>query len=198
MFAIVQNNEIVKTGSSLKQLFPKTSVPRVINQGVLDYLGAKEVVDGERKDERFYWVTPANPPIQLINGIPTRLYINTSKEINDREESDEEGNPLYVKVFDPLANDGEGAMVDSDERLVTKGLKSQWIEQTKDTANKLLQPTDWMVIRKVERDVAIPTTTATFRAAVITEASRLETAIAGAASVEALITVVNNQQWPSA
>lgn len=196
MYAIVQNNEIVKTGSSLQQLFPKTSIPRVINQEVLDYLGVKEVVDGERKDERFFWVTPANPPIQLINGVPTRLYTNTPKELNDIEESDEEGNPLYVQVFDPSANDGEGGMVDTEERLVTKGLKSQWTTQIKDTANKLLQPTDWMIIRKAERDVDIPSATANYRSNVITEASRLETAITNASNIDVFVSVVANQQWP--
>jgi hypothetical protein len=87
-------------------------------------------------------------------------------------------------------------MVDSDERLVTKGLKSQWIAQVKDTAGKMLAQTDWMVIRKAERDVAIPESVATTRAAIIAEADRLETAIAGCADVEALISVVNSQSWP--
>jgi hypothetical protein len=53
-----------------------------------------------------------------------------------------------------------------------------------------------MVIRKAERDVAIPSATVTYRAAVITEATRLETAINAATTVEALITVVQSQNWP--
>jgi hypothetical protein len=61
-----------------------------------------------------------------------------------------------------------------------------------------LAQTDWMVIRKAERDVAIPTATATYRAAVITECSRLVTAIAGCADVPALIAVVGAQGWPDA
>jgi hypothetical protein len=36
---------------------------------------------------------------------------------------------MWVKVLGEV--DGEPAMVDSDERLVTKGLKSQWIAQVK-------------------------------------------------------------------
>jgi hypothetical protein len=43
---------------------------------------------------------------------------------------------IHVKVLGEV--DGEPAMVDSDERLVTKGLKSQWIAQTKESANKAL------------------------------------------------------------
>jgi hypothetical protein len=120
--------------------------------------------------------------------------VDNPKLLNDREESDEDGNPMYVKVYDSATQ----TMVDSSERLVTKGLKSQWTATVKDTANKLLAQTDWMVIRKAERDVAIPTATATYRAGVITECSRLVTAIAGASDVPALIAVVGAQSWPDA
>ena len=119
--------------------------------------------------------------------------VDNPKLLNDREESDEDGNPMYVKVLGTV--DGKPAMVDSTERLVTKGLKSNWTAQVKDTANKLLAQTDWMVIRKAERDVAIPTAVATYRAGVITECTRLVAAISGAADVPALITVVTNQSW---
>ena len=122
--------------------------------------------------------------------------VDNPKLLNDREESDEDGNPMYVKVLGTV--DGKPAMVDSTERLVTKGLKSNWTAQVKDTANKLLAQTDWMVIRKAERDVAIPTATATYRAAVLTECSRLVTAIAGASDIEAFIAVVTSQAWPNA
>jgi hypothetical protein len=82
------------------------------------------------------------------------------------------------------------------EPYVQKGMKSNWTAQVKDTANKLLAQTDWMVIRKAERDVAIPTATATYRAGVLTECSRLVTAIAGASDVSAFIAVVTAQNWP--
>ena len=53
-----------------------------------------------------------------------------------------------------------------------------------------------MVIRKMERDIDIPTDTATFRASVITESNRLETAINAATTVEELITAVQSANWP--
>jgi hypothetical protein len=142
-------------------------------------VGITEVADViTTYDDRFYWG------------------VDSPKLLNDREESDEDGNPMYVKVLGVV--DGKPAMVDSTERLVTKGLKSNWTAQVKDTANKLLAQTDWMIIRKAERDVAIPTATATYRAAVITECSRLVTAIDACADVEALIEVVTNQNWGQA
>ena len=139
-------------------------------------IGITEVADEPETsyDQKFYW-GPNNP-----------------KLLNDREESDEDGNPLYVKVYDAETE----SMVDSEERLVTKGLKSQWTTQVKDTAGKMLASTDWMVTRKFERDIDIPTATVTFRAAVVTECDRLETAIAACGNVEELIGVVTTQNWP--
>jgi hypothetical protein len=75
-------------------------------------------------------------------------------------------------------------------------LKTAMTNKVKINAGQLLSHTDWMVIRKYERDVAIPSATATYRAAVITECTRLESAIAGAGDVDALATVMGAQNWP--
>ena len=88
------------------------------------------------------------------------------------------------------------AMVDTTERLVTRGLKYSWTAQVKHTAGTMLAQTDWMVTRKVERDVAIPSATVTQRAAIVTECARLETAITTAADMDAFIVVVQDQRWP--
>jgi hypothetical protein len=82
-----------------------------------------------------------------------------------------------------------------DTTYVTKGLKTTFKAQVKDTANKLLSQTDWYVIRKAERDVNIPADVVTKRAAIVTEADRLETAITNVTTVEALIEVLNLQNW---
>lgn len=128
-------------------------------------------------DQRFYW-GPNNP-----------------KLLNDREEVDQNGNPMYVQVLGEV--DGKPAMVNGTERLVTKGLKTQWIAQIKQTAGSMLAATDWMVIRKAERNVDIPAAVVAKRAAIVAECDRLEAAISASADVEALIAVVMNQNWPT-
>jgi hypothetical protein len=75
-------------------------------------------------------------------------------------------------------------------------LKSQWTATVKETANKLLTQTDWMVIRKAERNVDIPAAIITYRAAVITECTRLVTAIAACSDIPVLIAIVTAQGWP--
>jgi hypothetical protein len=138
-------------------------------------IGITEVADPATWDDRFYWGV-GNP-----------------KLLNDREESDKDGNPLYVQRFDATVGE-HGAMVDTAERLVTKGLKSQFIAQVKTTAGTLLAQTDWMVIRKVERDVAIPTAVATYRAAVVAASAAHEAAISAVTTVDQLAALV--LKWP--
>ena len=82
-----------------------------------------------------------------------------------------------------------------EDGSTTKGLKSQFVTQVKDTAGKLLNATDWYVIRKAERNVDIPANIVTKRATIVTEADRLETAISNVTTVEALIEVLNAQNW---
>lgn len=75
------------------------------------------------------------------------------------------------------------------------GLKSQFVAQVKDTAGKLLNATDWYIIRKAERNIEIPTEIALKRTQIVTESNRLETDINTTTSVESLIEVLNIQNW---
>lgn len=104
---------------------------------------------------------------------------------------------FYWGVDNPKQLDDLTVTPEEGEPYTQHGLKHQWTAQVKDTANKLLAQTDWMVIRKVERSVDIPAETATYRAAVIAECTRLVTAIQSCADVPALITVVTTQGWPA-
>ena len=76
-------------------------------------------------------------------------------------------------------------------------LKKHWTKYFQMIAHNTLAQTDWMVIRKAERNVDVPAETTTYRQAVITEVTRLVTAIDGCTDVPSLITVVMAQNWPS-
>jgi hypothetical protein len=149
--------------------------PHLRDPALREQLGIVEVADPEQYDHRFYWG------------------VGRPKLLDDREEVDLDGNPQYVQVYDVATQ----SMVDSTERLVSRGLKSQWIGEIKDTAGKMLAQTDWMVIRKAERNVDIPVTVVAKRAAIVAECDRLEAAITACATVEELITVVGAQDWPN-
>ena len=191
MYAIVKNNQVESIGE-LPNLFPQTSFPPAgPDAGWKAEHGVFEIVEGERKDQRFYWVTPDS--YQVGDGVVTRTYVNTAKAIDDVLATNVNGSPIYVQAWDQATQ----TMVDTTEQVVTRGLKYNYLQQIKATANSNLAPTDWMVIRKAERDVAIPTDVTTYRAGVITEYNRLKTAIEGTNSVEDLINVVGSQNWPT-
>jgi hypothetical protein len=138
-------------------------------------IGITWVADPVRADDRFYW-----------NGD-----INNPKALEDKLEVKEDGTPLYKQVYDKATE----SMVDTTEQVVTKGLKSNFIAQVKDTAGKLLAQTDWYIIRKAERNVDIPEEIALKRTQIVTEANRLETDIKASTTVEGLIEVLNAQNW---
>jgi len=143
---------------------------RLASEEDKEAIGLVWEADPVRADDRYYWDGDINNP----------------KALEDKEEVDEDGNPLYVKVLDKT-DPQNPVMVDSTERLVTKGLKSNFISQVKTTAGSILAQTDWMIIRKAERNVDIPSDVATYRASVVAKSEELETAIAAVTSVEQLI-----------
>ena len=175
MFQLNGNPISLDTGFTLDGTSYPANWIRLASPAERTAIGITEVADPATWDDRFYWGV-GNP-----------------KLLNDREESDENGNPLYVQKFDATVGE-HGAMVDTAERLVTKGLKSQWIAQVKTTAGTLLAQSDWMVIRKVERDVAIPAAVATYRAAVVAASAAHEAAISAVTTVDQLAALVLD--WP--
>ena len=136
-------------------------------------VGITWVADPAPVDSRFYWDT------------------DLPKALEDKLETKENGSPLYKQVYDKATE----SMVDTTEQVVTKGLKSQYVAQVKDTAGKLLNATDWYVIRKSERNVEVPSEVALKRTQIVAEANRLETDIQASTTVEALIEVLNAQDW---
>ena len=190
MYAIVKDGAITATASTVQKLFPNTSFPSGPNTDFLNENNVKDVVNAEQKNRTYYYVTPGN--IELVDGVPTQKYTNTAKRLADEDAKDESGNQLYIQKWDADQN----KMVNTSEKQINQGLKTSMTNKMKYNAGQLLSRTDWMVIRKYERDVAIPSATATYRAAVITECARLESAIAGAGDVDALATVMAAQNWP--
>jgi hypothetical protein len=145
-----------------------------------------QATEAEKAAIGITWVADPTP-------VDTRFYWDTDlpKALEDKLEVKEDGTPLYKQVYDKATE----SMVDTTEQVVTKGLKSQFVAQVKDTAGKLLNATDWYVIRKAERNVEVPSEVALKRTQIITESNRLETDIQASTTVEALIEVLNAQNW---
>jgi len=151
---------------------------RLSTQEDKDALGITWEADPVRHDDRYYW-----------NG-----ELDNPKALEDVDAVDEDGNPVWEQELDN--SDPENpVMVDTDVQVVTYGLKHTMINQVKHTAGTMLAQSDWYVVRKAEREVAIPEDVVAERAHVVAESERLEVAISACANVEALIEVMNNQNW---
>jgi hypothetical protein len=193
MFAIVQNGNIVQliqpdVGFTIGEKQYSARFIRNATEAERKAVGVYEIIYGQQQDQRFYWVDGPNYRVNETNQTVEATFSATPKAIEDKEESDAQGNPLYVQVLGVV--NGQPAMVNTAERLVTKGLKSQWIAQTKAAANSELAQTDWMVIRKAERNVEIPGDVMADRAAVVALCAEKEAAIAACTTVEQLMAVV--------
>jgi hypothetical protein len=162
MYALIDNNAVTQVGE-LSILFPNTSNP---THDFATEQGALEVVEGEQKDQRFYWVTFSH--YEVTGSTVTRTYTNTPKALEDVTETPE----------------------GQTEPVTTKGLKSQWIAQCKAAAGSALAQTDWCVTRKVERDIPVPEAIAAERAQIVADCDAKETAIAACTTVEQLMAVV--------
>jgi len=196
-FAVVQDGQVTQIlpldmpfnigSQQYSAVFLRTSTPAEKLQA-----GIWEIIHGTRPNDKYYWITGPAYRVNETNSTVEASYSGAAKLLNDREESDQNGNPLYVQVYDEATKQ----MVNTSERLVTKGLKTTETATVKATANSLLSSTDWMIIRKVERSVDVPADVATYRAAVVTECTRLVAAIAATTTVDELAAVTAN--WPKA
>lgn len=101
-------------------------------------------------------------------------------------------NPKVLEdTFENQEIDGETVSV-----KVGTGLKTQWVAQIKEIANKLMQPTDWMVLRQLFKGIGMSAIVENYRDAVVAEANRLEAAILATTTVDELITALGTQNWP--
>ena len=91
-------------------------------------------------------------------------------------------------LADVNAVDKDGkAILDSDgNQVVTPGVKSSLKNEVKNQQASLLFQTDWAVVRKADKGTAIPSNIQTWRDAIRTKATEMETAIDNAANTDAV------------
>jgi hypothetical protein len=119
--------------------------------------------------------TPETPP-------DSRLYTwgyqadgvtisKTAKSLTDVNAVDGDGDPI-------LDEDGN--------QVVNLGVKSSLKQEVKNQQGSLLAQTDWAVVRKADKGTAIPSNIQTYRDAIRTKATEMETAIDNAANTDAV------------
>ena len=134
-----------------------------------------------------------------------RLASKTEKEaIGITEEADA---PTYdsrfywgdgtAKALDDVdAKDTDGNLIKNEDgsQMVIQGVKSVLKAQEKATAGSLLARYDWYVVRKAEKDTAIPSAITTYRDGVRTACNTRETEIDNCADTAALVTLYSSKE----
>ena len=126
--------------------------------------GISEIVMQPFPDQRLYWSSHNDDG----------SVASTAKRLTDVNEVDKDGK----------------AILDSDgNQIVTLGVKSNLKNEVKSQQASLLAQTDWAIVRKADKGTAVPSNIQTWRDAIRTKATEMETAIdnaADTAAVEAL------------
>ena len=128
-------------------------------------IGITEVADDPVYDDRFY------------------MGDGTAKALDD-------ANATYdLDASDGSYKKGDLMKDENGNQMVNLGVKSVLKAQEKNTAGSLLARYDWYVVRKAEKDVAIPTAITTYRDAVRTACNTRETEIDACTDTAALVTL---------
>ena len=148
-------------------IYPMKILPETFNAKsghITNFRNApKEILE----EEGFYdLVRPSFNPLTQTKG---GLYFDEKKKIVTYDVTDID----FDQEVDIIGEDGEPTG-EKEKRYKLTDIKASKIAEIKSIAGKLLQPTDWQVIRKSERDIDINTDVATERASILTEADRLE------------------------
>ena len=121
------------------------------------------------------------------------LRLSTAEEKTALGITEVADDPVYDNRF-YWGNGTAKALDDKTETIdgveyTTLGVKSVLKAQEKKTASLLLAKYDWYVVRKIEKDIAIPAAVTTYRDAVRTACNTREAEIDNCADTAALVTL---------
>ena len=177
MYALVEDNVITRTynnprGMTIGGVQYPQNIHSLWSESDLNAIGIYTVVydDTNKRDEKWYINT--NQTLAFAGGVVTASYgTATAKLLEDRNEVDEDDNPL---------------LDDNGNQVVTKGLKTVKKEIFDRQAAGLLAKYDWYIIRNTEASTAIPSAITEYRTAVRAKCNSMQAQVDGAADVDAL------------
>ena len=199
MWARIENNKIVEYYSQKKsivlnnvryssQIFTIWTDAQRKDLGILPI-----VISGSHLDTKYYIEKNHSDAIagdgnSVIRTIGVKEADKALADVNEVwTQGDIDGGyaPDGTSANDPkLDKDGN--------QVVTRGLKYNAIQKVKAQQAGYLSETDWYIIRKADAGTAIPSNIQTWRNAIRTDATEIETAITNAADMDAFIALHNN------
>jgi hypothetical protein len=177
MYALIEDNAITKTytnprGMTIGNVQYPQNIHSLWTEAELNAIGIYTVVYDNTNKRDGDWYINTDQTLAFAGGVVTASYgTATAKLLEDRNEVDEDDNPL-------LDNNGN--------QIVTKGLKTIKKVIFNRQAAGYLSKYDWYIIRNTEASTAIPSAITNYRTAVRTKCNSMQTQIDGAADVDAL------------
>ena len=179
MYAIVEDKKVIETFNHPKKLIRNdvrysTKIYSLWSVDEKKAIGLYEVEhdDTKKKDEEWYINTDQTIAYKTTGDKVVASYGNaTAKAIDDRNEVDDNGDPL---------------LDDKGNQVITKGLKTIKKELIDNQCAGLLSPSDWRVVKAKETETEMDSGWKTWRASVRTKCNSMQTEIDNASDVDAL------------
>jgi len=178
---------------------------RIEDNNIVEYYDRKKslVLNNVRYSSQIFtiWTDEQRKELGIIPIVISGSHLNTKyyTEHNHSDAVAEDGNSVIrtigVKAADRVLEDINEVDEDGEPRLdpitnqqvITRGLKSETIQQVKNKQGYFLTSTDWYIIRKADNGTAIPTAIQTWRDAIRTDATRIENAIIAVSTMDQFI-----------
>ena len=182
MYAIVEDKKIIETFNHPKKLIRNdvrysTKIYSLWSVDEKKAIGLYEVEqdDTKKKDEEWYINTDQTIAYKTTGDKVVASYGNaTAKAIDDRNEVDDNGDPL---------------LDDKGNQVITKGLKTIKKELIDNQCAGLLASSDWRVVKAKETETEMDSGWKTWRASVRAKCNSMQTQIDNASDVDDLATL---------
>jgi hypothetical protein len=177
MYALVEDNAITRTynnprGMTIGGVQYPQNIHSLWSESDLNAIGIYTVVYDDTNKRDGDWYINTNQTLAFAGGVVTASYgTATAKLLEDRNEVDEDDNPL---------------LDDNGNQVVTKGLKTIKKEIFDRQAAGLLAKYDWYIISDTEATTATAIAMTDNRTAVRAKCNSMQAQVDGAADVDAL------------
>jgi len=177
---------------------------RIESNNIVEYYDRKQsiVLNNVRYSSQIFtiWTDAQRKDLGIVPIVISGSHLNTNYYI-EQNHSDAiagDGNSVIrtigVKAADRALEDVDAVDEDGNKvkdadgnQVINYGLKHNAIQKVKSQQAGYLAQTDWYIIRKADAGTAIPSNIQTWRNAIRTDATEIETAITNAADMTAFI-----------
>ena len=177
---------------------------RIENNNIVEYYDRKQslLLNDVRYSSQIFtiWTDAQRKELGIVPVVISGSHLDTKYYIehNHSDAIAGDGNSVIRTIgvkaadraledVDAVDEDGNAVLDQYGVQMVTRGLKYNAIQKVKSQQAGFLSRTDWYIIRKADAGTAIPSNIQTWRNAIRSDATAIETAITNAADMNAFI-----------